>query len=314
MTMNATCITSSLLQGGYRKSVLLLPPFTGEGWDGGSDASKSACAYLNAAGPHPNLPPLRRGGSGKGKRSAQSGVSMFIVLIIMLLALILVLGGLTVTGLNEALVGNQSDAQRAYGSAQALIDAAQRDIRLNGRNCSAAVLGGTGSNDTFQVGGSAADCTLRFPRDFPDYMDMVSGSAPGVGKCASGVCISQGPTDPMFAAGTTNNGDATTNAQQWDKGADYITYVKALDNNGAAGTAYGGGATTGNGATLAANGRYWVEVFPYFTNTMGMEGAGDAPIPKAAYPFVFRITAMSKGLKGGTVSVLRTYYTPYPGP
>jgi len=252
-----------------------------------------AHAAMRARRPHPHY---------------QRGVSMFIVLVIMLLALILVLGGLTVTNLNESIVGNQSDVQRTYASAQALIDAAQRDIRLNGRDCDAAILGGNGSNSKFKLGAADVACTLRFPRDLPDYMDMVTG-APGMSQCANGVCISQGPADTAFAGNTVND---TGNIQQWANGAAYTQFVYRLDNSGATGTAYGGGATTGTGFTLAANGRYWVEVFPYFSNTVSAGGMRNAPVPDGAYPFVFRITAMARGLKGGTVSVLRTYYTPIP--
>jgi type IV pilus assembly protein PilX len=63
----------------------------------------------------------------------QRGVSLFIVMVILLLSLLVVLGALNMTNLNEAIVGNQSDAQRAYGAAEALLDAARLDIRLNGR-------------------------------------------------------------------------------------------------------------------------------------------------------------------------------------
>ena len=65
-----------------------------------------------------HLPPRRRG------LSRQRGVSLFIVMIILLLTLVLVMGGLAMTNLNESIVGNQSDAQRTYGAAQALIAAA----------------------------------------------------------------------------------------------------------------------------------------------------------------------------------------------
>jgi type IV pilus assembly protein PilX len=235
---------------------------------------------------------------------------MFIVLVIMLLALILVLGGLSVTSLNESLVGNQSDAQRAYGSAQALIDAAQRDIRLNGRFCGAAIMGGNGTNPTF-AGGPA--CTLRFPRNKGDYGQMDTTAAPGLGNCVNGVCISQGPADPKFATGTIGNGDPDVNAEQIATGAIYTLVGAALDGGGAAGIDYGANAAAGATATaLGNNSVYWVEVFTYNINSMAIGGIGNMPVPDPAYPFVFRITAMAQGLRGNTQSVLRTYYTPYP--
>ena len=263
--------------------------------------------------------PLPSPASGRGRKTRQRGISMFIVMVILMLALILVLGGLSVANMNESIVGNQSDAQRAYGSAQALLDAAQRDIRLNGRYCDADLMGSEGTV-MIMAGHPPAPkpvkCTLRFPRDMVDYGQMASG-APGLGKCGddadpsiyAGVCLSSGPADPAF---TSDKIGKTGNALQWTtdpNGARYAQFVAALDAGDT--SDYGGGATTGNGATLAAGGMYWVEVFPYNVNSVALDG-GDAPgVPDSAYPFVFRITALATGLKSGTLSVLRTYYTPY---
>jgi len=253
--------------------------------------------------------------SGRGRKNRQRGISMFVVMIILMLALILVLGGLTVTNLNESLVGNQSDAQRAYGSAQALLDAAQRDIRLNGLGCVAAVMGGSGTHRDFPARGIATACTLRFPRSEEDYEDMVTGRVPpGLGQCGStsdtnydGVCISGDPADANFTSDRVDNGGA----QLSSNGASYTsTFLTPLvgDAN------YGGGATTGGGATLAAGGTYWVEVFPYNVNSVALgSGLANSVPPDPGYPFVFRITVLGQGLKGATTrSVLRTYYTPYP--
>jgi len=267
------------------------------------------------------LPPRRPSSlpsPASGRRARQRGISLFVVMIVLMLALILMLSGLSASNLNESIVGNQSDAQRAYSSAQALLDAAQRDIRLNGLGCNAAALGGQGKHLDFPAPGITTDCTLRFPRNVDDYGEMVSGT-PGLGNCGdkdtayTGVCISRGPADPKFATKTTNNSDEDVNAQQWDKGATYTQFVAELDKADANGIAYGGDAEVGGTAmaTPMNNGKYWVEVFKYHIGC-GNDGCPDT-IPDGAYPFVFRITAIAQGLKGeSTASVLRTYYTPYP--
>jgi Tfp pilus assembly protein PilX len=259
----------------------------------------------------------------------QRGFSMFIVMVILLLTLILVLGGLSMMNLNESLVGNQSDAQRAYGAAQALVDAAKRDIRLNGRYCNAGPsgqptgnLGTTGpsvvnlyytSGATPLAATSTPICTLRFPRNMDDYNQMLGASVVGLGHCASaapytGVCISNGPTNPNFTSATID--DSLSGAEQWSNGVNYTQYAgDSVD--------YGSGAAVGGGSVSLAlgdadRGRYWVEVFPFAINPIGLGGSANAPAPDSGYPFVFRITAMAKGIRGGTVSVLRTYYMPYP--
>jgi len=291
----------------------------------------TALATRNAGAPPATQHRARHILRAQRPRTRQRGISMFIVMIILLLALILVIGGLTVTNLNESVVGNQSDAQRAYGAAQALMDAAQLDIRLNGRNCNAALVGGQGFNSTFTVVTASATgpaaCWQRFPRDMDEYMEMVHSGQILKRSCAAstgtsanlvGVCIPMGPTDDRFDG--RHIGDPDKSAQQWghtaatDNGATYgNAFIKALDGTGA--TTYGGGAQLGASTAALDNGRYWVEVFPYNTYSVGLpEGMGRAPAPAHEYPFVFRITAMARGLKGGTVSVLRSYYTPFPMP
>jgi len=249
----------------------------------------------------PHLQPLR---PGPGR---QRGVSLFITLVMMLLALIVVLGALAVSNLNESLVGNQSDAQRAYGAAEALLDAAQRDIRLNGRYCTGA-LGQAGNNTTI-ITGQTLNCTTRYPSDGDasrvDYMQIL-GLVGGINTCAGsgafqGVCVSDSPTNAGFLASAVNNGGAQllTNS---------AAYTQSGDADYASSVTLGGSAST----ALASNGGYWVEIFPYNVMSMALTGAGGVAVPDGTYPYVFRITAMARGLRGNTVSVLRTYYVPYP--
>jgi len=248
----------------------------------------------------------------------QRGVSLFVVLVIMLLSLIVALGGLMVANLNESIVGNQSDSQRAFGAAEALLDAAQRDIRTNGRECNAAALGESGTDG----------CTLRYPRDMADYVEMVMDSniVGGISNCSTnatyaGVCISGDPTNTQFNTSKVNLNNDTA---PWKNGANYLTpqqNIKNVNNPD-----FGGSAVAGSGASAASlaltgpagstpRGRYWVEIFPYSVASLALnqpETKQNVPTPDGTYPFVFRITAIAKGLKGGTFSVLRTYYVPYP--
>ena len=251
----------------------------------------------------------------------QRGISLFIVLVILLLALIIVLGGLAVANLNEALTGNQSDAQRAYGAAQALINAAELDIRLNGYKCNAESVGGgaTGVNSTIATAsGVAASCTRRFPQDIDTFNTLQL--MVGLGNCSSdtnlrGVCFSNGPNDANF---NVDDKKGTIPYQNFDNknGARYREFIGSV-----ATTKYGGSAQTGN-ASLALEdgddskiqGQYWVEVFLYANgniNTSAIQSYQGAPVPICYYPFIFRITAIAQGIKKGTQSILRTYYVPY---
>ncbi|MDR2875504.1 MAG: hypothetical protein LBV44_06205 [Methylobacillus sp.] len=262
--------------------------------------------------------------SAHGIARKQRGVSLFVVLIVLVLALILVLAGLTVANLNESLVGNQSDQQRAYAAAEALLNSAQRDITLNnGWQCQAK-LGATGTHTTLtQQNGSAAACTARYPADMDDFVAM-HNTLIGLDSCGAadstlasifkGVCISSAPVSASFMSSKVN---VSGSAQQLDNGASYGEFTagstKLDDKN------WGDGVKTGDtslelNATKNFKGAYWVEVFPYNPSTAALGGGVPVgvPLPDSAYPFIFRITAMAQGLRGGTVSVLRTYYVPYP--
>lgn len=236
-------------------------------------------------------------------KRAQQGVSLFVVLIVLLLTLLLVLGSLKVAGFNETIVGNQSDAQRAYAAAEALLDAAQRDIRANGRAC------------------GLAEC--RFPRD-PDEYELlrvrIGLDACGSGANDRGVCVPSAPEpatgDPV--ADYVFNVDrvgVSGNPQSLATGASYDAYAPAPGGGAAsvfADASAGVGASAVDLSLTGDRGRYWVEVFHYNTLAGALAPTADIPVPDGTYPFVFRITARAVGLKPGTVSVLRTYYVPYP--
>ena len=244
----------------------------------------------------------------------QRGISLFIVLVILLLALIIVLGGLAVANLNEALTGNQSDAQRAYGAAQALINAAELDIRLNGYKCNAESVGGgaTGVNSTIATasGVLGAPCTRRFPQDIDTFNTLQS--MVGLGNCSSdkdlrGVCFSSGPNDTNFLV--DKKGTIPYQNLGNNNGSKYGDFTGSVITPN-----YGGSAQTGSGVSLAIQGQYWIEIFLYANgniNTSAIQGYQGAPIPVCYYPFIFRITAIANGIKSGTQSVLRTYYVPY---
>ena len=222
-------------------------------------------------------------------RRSQRGVSLFVVLMILLLSLLLVLGSLRLANFNEGVVGNQSDSQRAYAAAEALLEAAQRDVRANGRMC------------------AAAPC--RFPRDLADYSQMVANYESGgdMNRCGDGsspnlprgVCLSNNPNGAPYAIASIMNGGV----QVLGTAASFTQF--------APGTAGTGGDAVSLGLN-AARGQYWIEVYYYNTSSGAMASTANVQAPDDSYPFVFRITTRATGLKPGTERILRTYYTPWP--
>jgi len=240
-------------------------------------------------------------------RRQQRGVSLFIVMVILLLSLIIVLGALSVANLNESVVGNQSDAQRAYGAAEALLNAARLDIRLNGRYCASPGPGKNGTNNNFRNSdGRIAQCTSRYPVEGNGSLPPIAINTCNGNKPYEGICISQSPSVLAFNTGNINQ---SSGAQQWSNGIYYNNnYISSVQ-----GTAVYSGNTSLTDDGI--EGVYWVEIFQGGGNLTAMvpSAGSNAPAPPdPKYPYIFRITAMAKGLKSGTASVLRVYYIPYP--
>lgn len=241
----------------------------------------------------------------------QRGISLFIVLVVLLLTLIIVLGSLRVANLNESVVGNQSDAQRAMAAAEALVAAAQRDIRENGKNCAAA--------------------TCRFPRDMSEFYTLRStigidqcGNTNSPGNQTKGVCTPASPGanlasgDPVPTAANypfhVDNVAQRGQPQGIANGATYTEFINApggTTSNFATGFA-GAGNSRIDLQLDNSSSRYWVEVFPYDVNTGALISTENLPVPDGTYPFIFRITARAVGIKDGTTTTLRTFYVPYP--
>jgi type IV pilus assembly protein PilX len=251
-------------------------------------------------------------------RHRQRGVSLFIVMVILLLSLLIVLGALAAASLNESIVGNQSDAQRAYGAAEALLDAARLDILFNGRYCVASGQGLQGTNSNFP----GATCISRYPSDMngtlpPIAMDSCSSQYPYMG-----ICLSQSPSDKLFNTGNIDqkmavqDKNSSPTAQMWQNGTlngvSYNNpYIKAVQ-----GDAVYSGNTSLTAKNEGVGGVYWVEVFPAGPTAMApnpnLLTLNVPPLPDSKYPYIFRITAMARGLKSNTISLLRVYYIPYP--
>ena len=235
----------------------------------------------------------------KHTRRAQTGVSLVVVLVMVLLSMLLVLGGSRLAVLNEALVGSDSDYQRAFEAAQALLRDAEQDVRgldATGAICVATCRGTLGA----QI----------FPIDSDDYQTLMQATSTLAWPCVNGVCTN--------LAGNTV--DATVNSSNFWQTAAYVTAMSAR------GTAYGTytgatpTATSGNPLLINTATRgswYWVEVLPYdVAMAASVGGAAIRWQPNtgigAPPPMVYRITALAQGNKPGTQAVVQMTYVPDP--
>ena len=208
----------------------------------------------------------------------QRGISLFTVLVMIVLGLLLVLGSSKLTLLNERLSGNNSDYQRAYEAAEAMIADARLDIACLNATC------------TTRDGATKLTC------DLPGFYDLQATLKAQTTPCKDGICVDLGAKVEGNPATSFWNVPAAW-ALFKPVGAKYGTYT----NSSSAGAV---------NPLLADRAWYWIEVLPYSNGYAGASNflGGQALKPDKNCPFVFRITAVAEGWRPGTKAVLQTLH------
>lgn len=225
-------------------------------------------------------------------------------MVMVLLSMLLVMGGSRMAILNESLVGNDRDYQRAFEAAQALLADAELDAigqDMAGNACTA-ITCRTPASPVF------------FPNTVSDYQtlaDQLEAAAVGGNPpCINGICLD---------LGTQTNGDPATSF--WRTPAALAPFIATPAGFNSRGATYGqytrapGAINSGNPFLSAAAPMawYWVEILHY--NTAGAaEGGGNAAfwLPNGQQPYVYRITALAQGRKPGTQAVVQSMVVPDP--
>lgn len=255
---------------------------------------------MTAVKPPRAVPSMRRNPTSLRRtpsRVSQRGVSLFVIIIVVLLSMLLALWALRAALLNELVVGNDADYQRAFAAAEAMLQDAELDIRHQ-QGDSAACGNAVAAGDLCRV-----STPVRFPteaREFTRLIGLLDGQAT---KCLRGICQKRtgiqdfwddaATLDSMIADGVGARYGEFTGASTGDESA--LTSNPILNDRRA-----------GKGAW------YWVEVMPYSpsADTGRLIVDGDAkPIPLDLIPSViYRITAIARGQKPSTQAVLQQIY------
>ena len=226
-------------------------------------------------------------------RARQRGISLYVVLIVVLLSMLLALWASRTALLNEMVVGSDADYQRAFETAQALIQDAELDIRHempDGSPCNSA-----------QNAGDV--CRLATAVHIPDQSDDVARVLTILSRqptgCLKGLCLKRVGVQDFWNDHDARSATAFEKMTAADIGARY-------------------GQFTGMPARAddpeRRNGWYWIEVLPYDQSSQ-YKGAVIVGGPTMANlgqsHAVFRITAIANGLKAGTEVVLQQTYVNY---
>lgn len=232
-----------------------------------------------------------------GLKHRQRGISLLVVMVMIMLSMLLVMGGTRLAVLNESLAGNDTDYQRALEAAQAML--ADGELDVLGQDIAGNACAGASCRTTASV--------VFFPTDLMQYqtlIDQLTALPAGTPPCINGICMD---------LGTQTSGDPTTSF--WNNAATLTAFTGA--NRGATYGQYTGATYAANSGNVLLNPAtpqawYWVEVLQY--NTAAAVGGGNAAIwsPSPTQPFVYRITALARGRKAGTLAVVQSTTIPDP--
>ena len=243
----------------------------------------------------------------------QKGVSLFVVIVFVMLSMLLALWASRTSLFNEMLVGNDADYQRAFEAAQALLQDAELDIRgetADGTVCAAATCR--------DKQGSAP----KIPLETQEVTALLASLAQETSQCKQGLCTKRtgrqdfwnytnaSPAPVSLASGEVTLETMMTHAA----GARYGEYTGAAQ------------ATTSlptnplliweKDVNLTRGGWYWIEILPYDKSSSNsgvivkdaVVGASDRLALNLAPNIVYRITALARGRKDGTMAVLQQTY------
>jgi type IV pilus assembly protein PilX len=202
-------------------------------------------------------------------RPLQRGISLVVVLVIVLLCTMLALGALRTALLGEMATGHDSDHQRAFASANALLRAAEAGIPggpADGSACRAAAC----------VDPSAPDIRAGqalIPGNLSQWQDLQAALDAATPSCAAGICIPDRVPEQFWLDRTA---------------LDAMKRVAAGPEKG------------------PRRAWYWVELLPYDMAAAGAGGPAETLAPDPAAPFIYRITVVAQGRKAGTQAVIQT--------
>ena len=221
----------------------------------------------------------------------QSGISLFVVMVVILLAMLLSVWAARSSLFNELIVSNDADYQRAYEAAEALVQDAETDIRTN-------------SADTC-VRDSSAAATVCRPAPYQQFILETNElglllndlTAVATTQCKDAICAKRVSYQDWW------NNPTQLEAMQ-SIGARYGTYTGAIKGDKSNPLL--------NSTTSGEGGHYWIEILSYEEKGEGqavIEGSTSNTLTVNAKPLVaYRITAVVKGLKAATRAVIQSTY------
>ncbi|MDR7092732.1 pilus assembly PilX family protein [Hydrogenophaga laconesensis] len=236
----------------------------------------------------------------------ERGFALIFVMVMLLLCGLVVLGSARLGWLQERMLGAESDHQRAFAAAEALIRDAELDIRGQQANADQpcrpepAFVGcrNFGAGHPF------------FPQDENDLDLLQARLASTATGCLRGICLPSTVRALGLDNWTTQLPAMTAGTGDTSVAARYGEFTGI--HPASAGNALLHWSRPGDASAVAPRAWYWVEVFWYDSGIPAGAASLHELTPDQKHPFVYRITAYVQGLKPGTRVWLRSVYVPRP--
>lgn len=221
-------------------------------------------------------------------RQRQRGVSLLIVIVVVLLTMLMTVWASKTALLNELIVGNDADYQRAFEAAEAMLQDAEQDIL--GQNIDGSTCVPTSDTKICRTAGN-----IWFIAEEKDFVGLLTAlEAAANVPCIDGICAKRIDKQDFW-------NDKALFEKMRAQGARYGMYTGAQKGN------YSNPILQATGDGKGA--WYWVEVMPYASSASALITNN----PRAEQlnlnlkpALVYRITAIAQGLKSGTQVVLQS--------
>jgi type IV pilus assembly protein PilX len=240
----------------------------------------------------------------------QRGISLFVVMVIVLLASLLAVWAARSTLFGEMVVGADADYQRAFEAAQMVLQDAELDIqglRANGSKCVGTIL----SLDVCRkIGGTA-----RFPAETQEVGQLLAELKSATGGCKNGLCSKFVDAQDIWNSKNANYANRIANAARYGQYTGAVIGSQANDLLAIGNSGDNKGSILLQTGTGNAGAWYWIEVLPYQEAAEFASLIEGASTPGAAAfnlkpSVIYRITVLVRGFRKGTQVVLQETYVP----
>jgi type IV pilus assembly protein PilX len=248
------------------------------------------------------------------RRDRQRGISLFVVMVVVLLATLAAAWGARSALFSEMAVGADADYQRTFEAAQMMLQDAELDI-LGLRADGSACVPDAASPKICRSGPGIP----KFPSETKEAEDLINELI-NAGGCKEGLCAKFSDAQDIWNPRNANLPTRLANAARY---GDYTgASIGAKENDVLA--AVDSGSSSDNWGTRLlqkwsgaskSGAWYWIEVLPYeesggMTSLIEGTGSSSAVALNLKPNVVYRITVLARGIKQGQVVLQEVYARP----